>query len=87
MSGINHKKESVELIAYLLGGSGKPWTNKQYPTLAGIYLRLVYDTTSDECFLLSLSIKNFPDFQERIKAKHFHLKYVTQRTTALTAQR
>ncbi len=33
------KKESVELIAYLVGGSGKPCVNKQYPTLAGIYMR------------------------------------------------
>ena len=32
------QKESVELIVYRTGGSGKPRTNKQYPTLAGIYL-------------------------------------------------
>ena len=27
-----HKKESVELIRLSFGGSGKPCTNKQYPT-------------------------------------------------------
>ena len=36
MCGYN-KKESVELISLSFGGSGKPGTNKQYPTLVSIY--------------------------------------------------
>ena len=31
------KKESVRLISLSFGGSGKPGTNKQYPTLVFIY--------------------------------------------------
>ena len=38
------KKESVELIAYLVGGSGKPCVNKQYPVLTGTAkIKNVYD--------------------------------------------
>lgn len=53
----------------------KPCANKQYPTLAGIYLRTVYDTTSDECILLTLRFETVR-FPFKVKAKHFHLKYV-----------
>ncbi len=32
-----NKKESVRPISLSFGGSGKPGTNKQYPTLVSIY--------------------------------------------------
>ena len=42
--------------------------NKQYPTLAAIYFRTVYDNASDECCSFPYAFKNFPDSEAR-KAK------------------
>ena len=51
-------------------------TYKQYPTLAGIYLRIVYNTTSDERTCLPCFIWNLPDFQFRLKSETLSSKYV-----------
>lgn len=61
-------KKSVEFLVYCFEVLEQPMRNKQYPTLAAIYFRTVYDNASDECCSFPYAFKNFPDSEAR-KAK------------------
>ena len=53
-------------------------TNKQYPTPVAIYLRIVYNKTSDEVDCSFPVPMKFTRFLSKVKAKHFHLNMLCQ---------
>lgn len=54
---------SVEFLVYCFEVLEQPMRNKQYPTLAAIYFKTVYDNANDECCSFLYAFKNFPDLQ------------------------